>query len=67
MEEKIKIKDCKYGKGIFATRNIKKGEDILTFIGEIINFKQSQDPKVECICVQNGKTVILIQKDMENS
>ncbi|MSR86073.1 SET domain-containing protein-lysine N-methyltransferase [Candidatus Woesearchaeota archaeon] len=34
------IKNCRFGRGIFATRNISKGETIITITGPIITQKE---------------------------
>jgi len=42
MPAKIYVKDCRFGRGIFANENIKKGEEILEFSGPLIDFKQAK-------------------------
>ncbi len=41
LENNFYVKDCDIGKGIFASRNIKSGEEILRFSGPIINFERA--------------------------
>jgi SET domain-containing protein len=48
MDEKIIIKKSKHGKGVFAARDIKKGEKIQEFTGNIIDyddFPKDYDPE----------------------
>jgi len=41
MNCKFYIKNCEFGKGIFASFDIKEGEEILRFKGNLINFQES--------------------------
>lgn len=38
---KFHVGKCKFGKGLFAKKDIRKGEMILEFIGDLINFEQT--------------------------
>lgn len=38
---KIYIAECELGKGLFAAKDFKKGEYILTFEGDVISFEQA--------------------------
>ena len=42
----FEIKNCRFGRGLFATRNIKNGELILTFTGSLIS-QEEVDKKVD--------------------
>ena len=39
--ENFYINKCKFGRGLFAKKDIKKGEEVLRFTGPIIDFKQA--------------------------
>ena len=41
MREKIRIGDCRFGKGVFARSIIRKGEEILCFSGPLINLEEA--------------------------
>jgi hypothetical protein len=43
--DRFYIAQCDFGKGLFAKKVIKKGEEIFKFIGKLINFKQTLDRK----------------------
>ncbi len=55
MSEKIYVGESKHGKGIFAKRDIKKLEHILTFSGKIISFQEARNPSIERYVIQIGK------------
>ena len=41
MRDKIRIGDCRFGKGVFARSTIHKGEEILRFAGPLINLEEA--------------------------
>jgi uncharacterized protein len=41
MCDKIRIRDCRFGKGVFATSTIREGEEILRFTGPLIDFQKA--------------------------
>jgi hypothetical protein len=41
MSDKIRIGDCRFGKGVFARSMIHKGEEILRFAGPLINLEEA--------------------------
>jgi hypothetical protein len=43
-----------FGRGLFAARNIKSGETVLRFRGQLIDFQRSRNPRFERFCVQIG-------------
>lgn len=44
--DKFYIDKCDFGRGLFAKRVMKKGEEIFKFTGETINFKQTLDKEI---------------------
>jgi uncharacterized protein len=42
MRDKIRIGDCRFGKGVFALSTIHKGEEILRFAGPLINLEEAR-------------------------
>lgn len=49
---KVYISASRHGRGIFAARDIKKGELILLFIGKEMDYEESSNPSVKDYCVQ---------------
>jgi hypothetical protein len=41
MRDKIRIGDCRFGKGVFARSIIRKGEEILCFSGPLISLEEA--------------------------
>ena len=41
MSDKIRIGDCRFGKGVFARSMIQEGEEILRFDGPLINLEEA--------------------------
>lgn len=41
MRDKIRIEDCRFGKGVFARSIIRKGEEILRFSGPLISLEEA--------------------------
>ena len=60
MSEKIRIGDCRFGKGVFASSTIREGEVILCFSGPLIDSKKVDAKGIrECDPLQIGPGIYM--------
>lgn len=57
--DSIYIKNCSFGLGVFAKKDIKKGEKILDFIGPIISKQEAEGPMGNPLQIDKNKYINL--------
>ena len=60
MSDKIRIGDCRFGKGVFARSTIREGDVILSFSGPLINSERVDEKGIrECDPLQIGPGIYM--------